>query len=73
MDSSYQESTWMVCLNCEFEYNIEEILTDDFRTECPMCNSKEFRECDQDGFSLNEIQHYEKEYHFDDPYEKGWN
>lgn len=47
------ENVWLVCLNCEAEFSLEEVFSLDYeeeiQTECPCCNSHSFRRCDSYG------------------------
>lgn len=46
------DNVWMVCSNCENNFSIEELFSeDDEQTsiECPVCYSHSFRKCDSYG------------------------
>lgn len=45
---------WMICLNCEHEFSMEEIFVEAHELECPFCESREFRKSEAHGLSLDE-------------------
>ena len=64
---SYEETdnTWMVCLNCETEFSVEELFAseEDDLTECPVCGQHAFRKCDSYGTDLeNEYRDFNYNY-----------
>ena len=44
MDYPNQENIWMVCLNCDYVYNMDEFFADDYYGSCPLCESHSCRE-----------------------------
>lgn len=52
MSEYLPDNYWMICLNCEHEFSMEEYLIDD-NFECPFCESREFRPCDSVGGDLD--------------------
>ncbi len=60
---SYNETdnTWMLCLNCETNFSVEELFgldeEENSQMECPICASHAFRKCDSYGIDLEETYH----------------
>ena len=53
------DNYWMICLNCEHDFSMEEYMIED-TFECPFCDSTEFRASDSVGSNLN-FKKYEKQ------------
>lgn len=67
MDYPNQENIWMVCLNCDYVYNMDEFFADDYYGSCPLCESHSCRETT----TLDEQCHAFDEYieYIDDTYD----
>lgn len=67
---SYNETdnTWMVCLNCETEFSVEELFAseedDNVTTECPICSGHAFRKCDSYGMDLEKEDYRDFDYNY---------
>lgn len=50
------DNVWMVCSNCESNFSIEELFSEeeDNSIECPICNSHSFRKCDSYGLDIED-------------------
>lgn len=52
------DNVWLVCLNCEAEFSLEEVFFGEEDTavsvECPICDGHEFRRCDSYGIDFQE-------------------
>jgi len=68
---SYSETdnVWMVCCNCESNFSIEELFSEEdteSSIECPICNSHSFRKSDSYDSDLEET--YAKENYLHNSY-----
>lgn len=67
MEQLRQENVWMVCLNCEYEYAMEELFSDGDEIACPLCNSMSYRTTTELGESFDDIPaHYHRNDFSDD-------
>lgn len=67
MELSQQENVWIVCLNCEYEFMMDELFTDDGWIGCPLCESKSYRTYTESFDTLNELNtHYHRNDFSDD-------
>ena len=63
MSNDNVDNIWMVCLNCETNFSLEELFVDDLENdiECPVCERHSFRRCDDYGLE-NDIYFKEEEW-----------
>lgn len=60
MPCNETNNIWVICLNCENELSLEEAFTEEEDTfECPICDSKSFRRCDEYGSDENSFNYGE--------------
>lgn len=61
---SYHEAdnVWLVCLNCETEFSLEDLFYNEEEgtesIECAICGGHEFRRCDSYGINIEEEYDY---------------